>query len=186
MVSVLTLVFAFRTSAALAYAFGMAVTGTITITTLLFFYVVRHQWRTPLWLVLAGCGSLLVVDLLFFAANLTKITHGAWLPLLTGVSVFTVLITWQRGRALVTARRERDEGSLRRSSTSSMTAARRCSASPVPHFFSKIELHTGEEPGLRRWRKHLFVATSRITADAAEYLGLPRERTVIMRSRIEV
>ena len=50
MISVLVLVFAFRTSAALAFAFGMAVTGTITITTLLFFYIVRHQWRKPLWL----------------------------------------------------------------------------------------------------------------------------------------
>ena len=54
MVSVLTLVFAFQTSAALAFAFGMAVTGTITITTLLFFYIVRHQWRKPLWLVVLG------------------------------------------------------------------------------------------------------------------------------------
>ena len=53
MVSVLTLVFAFQTSTALAFAFGMAVTGTITITTLLFFYIVRHQWGKPLWLVCA-------------------------------------------------------------------------------------------------------------------------------------
>ena len=59
MVSVLTLVFAFRSSAALAFAFGMAVTGTITITTLLFFYIVRHQWGKPLWLVLAGAGGFL-------------------------------------------------------------------------------------------------------------------------------
>ena len=114
MVSVLTLVFAFQTSAALAFAFGMAVTGTITITTLLFFYIVRHQWRQA---ALAGARSaparFLAVDLLFLAANLTKIIHGAWLPLLIGVTVFTVLTTWQRGRALVTARRERDEGSLR-------------------------------------------------------------------------
>ena len=113
MISVLTLVFAFRSSTALAYAFGMAVTGTITITTLLFFYIVRSQWRKPLWMVLAGAGAFLVVDLLFFAANLTKITHGAWLPLLIAVVVFTVLTTWQRGRALVTKRRERHEGSLR-------------------------------------------------------------------------
>ena len=103
MVSVLTLVFAFQTSAALAFAFGMAVTGTITITTLLFFYIVRHQWRKPLWLVVPGGGLLLTVDLLFLAANLTKLTHGAWLPLLIGVTVFTVLTTWQRGRELVTA-----------------------------------------------------------------------------------
>ena len=59
MVSVLTLVFAFRSSAALAFAFGMAVTGTITITTLLFFYVARLQWDTPLWLVGLGAVALL-------------------------------------------------------------------------------------------------------------------------------
>jgi KUP system potassium uptake protein len=283
MVSVLGLVFAFRTSAALAFAFGTAVTGTITITTLLFFYIVRHQWRKPLWLVLAGGGALLMVDLLFLAANLTKITHGAWLPLLIGVTVFTVLITWQRGRLLVTKRRERDEGSLRafitelhnrqpplqrvpgtavflnRGKNTTPLAMRAnvehnhilhehvvilsIETQPVPHiaeadrlvvddlgyaddgishvaarfgykdapnvpyvlrlaasaglecpleideasyFLSTIELHMGEEPGMSRWRKHLFVATSRITADAAEYFGLPRERTVIMGSRIEV
>ena len=68
----LILVFAFRSSTALAYAFGMAVTGTIIITTLLFFYVARTRWGRPLWLVLLGGGALLLVDLLFLAANLTK------------------------------------------------------------------------------------------------------------------
>ena len=91
----------------------MAVTGTITITTLLFFYIARHQWGTPRWLVLAGGGGLLTVDLLFLAANLTKLTHGAWLPLLIGVTVFTILTTWQRGREIVTQRREHEEGPLR-------------------------------------------------------------------------
>jgi KUP system potassium uptake protein len=111
-ISVLTLVFAFETSAALAYAFGMAVTGTITITTLLFFHIVRRHWNTHLWLVALGAGVLLI-DLLFLAANLTKLVHGAWLPLLIGVTVFTVMTTWQRGRGLVTRQRETDEGSLR-------------------------------------------------------------------------
>ena len=73
MVSVLGLVLTFESSAALAFAYGIAVTGTITITTLLFFYIARHQWRTPLWLVLLGGGALLLVDLLFLAANLTKL-----------------------------------------------------------------------------------------------------------------
>ncbi len=109
----LTLVFAFQTSTALAFAFGMAVTGTITITTLLFFYIVRHQWQRPLWLVLIGAVPLLTVDLLFLAANLTKLVHGAWLPLLIAVSAFTVLTTWKRGREIVTQRREREEGPLR-------------------------------------------------------------------------
>jgi KUP system potassium uptake protein len=283
MFSVLTLVFAFESSTALAFAFGMAVTGTITITTLLFFYIVRHQWGKPLWLVVAGAGAFLAVDLLFLAANVTKIAHGAWLPLLIALTVFTVLTTWQRGRELVTARREREEGSLRefvdelherhprvqrahgtavflnRNKTTTPLAMRAnvehnqilhehvvilsIETLPVPHvarsqrlvvddlgyrddgishvearfgymeqpdvpdalrmaagaglecpleveeasyFLSTIELRPGEAPGMTRWRKRLFVATSHITADAAEYFGLPRDRTVIMGSLIEV
>ena len=113
MVAVLILVFAFRSSAALAYAFGMAVTGTITITTTLFFYYAHTRWRWPLWVVLLGGGALLFVDLMFFAANLTKLVHGAWLPLTIAVVAFTVMTTWQRGRVIVTEARERAEGPLR-------------------------------------------------------------------------
>ena len=112
LVAVLTLVFTFRSSAALAYAFGMAVTGTITITTLLFFYIVRYQWHRPWWIVAPGAAVLLTVDLLFFAANLTKLVSGAWLPLLIAIAAFTVMTTWQRGRELVTRQRQRDEGQL--------------------------------------------------------------------------
>jgi KUP system potassium uptake protein len=111
--AVLALVFTFKSAEALAYAFGMAVTGTITITTLLYFYVVRHQWGKPRWLVAAGACPLLAVDLLFLAANVTKLPHGAWLPLLIAAAVFTVLVIWQQGRALATRLRERDEGPLR-------------------------------------------------------------------------
>lgn len=110
---VLTLVFTFRSAAALAYAFGMAVTGTITITTLLYFYVAHHRSSAPGWLIAAGAVPLLAVDLLFFSSNLTKIPHGAWLPLLIGIAVYTVLITWQKGRALVSRLRAQDEGPLR-------------------------------------------------------------------------
>jgi len=56
----------------------------------------------------------------------------------------------------------------------------------LSYFVSRIELVLGQTPGMSRWRKHLFIATSRITADAAEYFRLPRERTVIMGSRIEL
>jgi len=113
LVAVLILVFAFRSSAALGYAYGMAVTGTITITTLLFLYVARVRWRAPLALVVLGGGALLTVDVLFLAANLTKLLHGAWLPLLIGLVAFTVLTTWQRGRELVTVTRDNVEGPLR-------------------------------------------------------------------------
>ncbi|AGB26516.1 K+ transporter [Mycobacterium sp. JS623] len=112
-VAVLILVFAFRSSAALGYAYGMAVTGTITITTTLFFYYARTRWGWPLWVVLSVGAFLLVVDLMFFAANLTKIVHGAWLPLLIGVVAFTVMTTWEKGREIVTRAREKAEGPLR-------------------------------------------------------------------------
>ena len=58
--------------------------------------------------------------------------------------------------------------------------------SGVTYFLSTIELHRGDSHGMSRWRKHLFIATSHITADAAEYFGLPRDRTVIMGSRIDL
>ncbi|MFD7732935.1 potassium transporter Kup [Kitasatospora phosalacinea] len=283
MVSVLTLVFAFRSSAALAFAFGMAVTGTITITTLLFFYLARTRWHTPRWLVAAGATALLTVDLLFVAANATKFFHGAWLPLLIGLAVFTVMTTWQHGRRTVTAERERQEGPLRefvdqlhsgqvpaatvpgtavflnRGKETTPLALRAnvehnhvrhehlvilsISTEPVPrvppeercvvdslgygedgivhvtagygymetpdvpatlalldpadtegpldldrasYFLSKIELRRGKLPTMAPWRKRLFIATSYITSDAAEYFGLPRDRTVIMGSQIEV
>jgi len=128
MVAVLILVFAFRSSAALGYAYGMAVTGTITITTLLFCYIARNRWHWPLWVVLIGGGALLVVDLMFFAANLTKLVHGAWLPLLIGILAFTAMTTWQKGRAMVTRARDEAEGSL-------------------PEFISEID---GHKPPLPR------------------------------------
>jgi KUP system potassium uptake protein len=283
LVSVLTLVVTFRTSAALAFAFGMAVTGTITITTLLFLYIARSHWGKPLWLVAIGGGGLLTVDLLFFAANLTKLVSGAWLPLLIALVTFTVLTTWQRGRELVTRQRRREEGSLRafveqlrvmqpppvrvpgtavflnRAKDTAPLALRAnvehnhvlhehvvilsIETLPLPHvppgerviiddlghrddgilhvtarlgymdepnvpdilqlareaeiespldehdvsyFLSTIALHAGGRGGMWKWRKRLFVATSRITADAADHFGLPRERTVIIGSRIDL
>ena len=283
MVAVLILVFAFRSSAALAYAFGMAVTGTITITTLLFFYIARTRWKTPLWLVLIGAGALLLVDLMFLAANLTKLVHGAWLPLLIAVIAFTVMTTWQRGQEIVTQARTAAEGPLRefvdqctegkssllrvpgtavflnRGKETTPLAMRAnvehngvlhehviimtidtlpCPRVPdsdrteiddlgyrddgiihltarfgymdkpdvlgvlrllspaqtegtiaiedASYFLSKIELTKGTAPNMARWRKQLFIATSYITADAADYFGLPPDRTVVMGSRIEV
>ncbi len=283
LVSVLTLVFAFRTSAALAFAFGMAVTGTITITTLLFLYVARTKWRTPLWILVPGGVVLLTVDLLFVAANLTKLAHGAWLPLLIGLTAFTIMTTWQRGREIVTAERARHEGSLaefvsklrsgkalirrvpgtavflNRGKQTAPLALRAnvehnhvrhehivivaIQTEPVPrvppaerlsvdnlgysddgiihvtarygymenpdipaalrtldltqtegvlelhdasYFLSKIELRRGNQPTMALWRKRLFIATSHITADAAEHFALPRDRTVVMGSHIDI
>jgi len=164
LVSVVTLVLAFRTSAALAYAYGTAVTGTISITTLLFFYYARHQWRWPLWIVLAGGGILLAIDLLFFASNLTKLTHGAWLPLLIGITIFTIFTTWQRGRELVTQIRDREEG-------------------PLPEFIA--QLHAMKPPLHRVPGTAIFLNRGKTTAPLAmranvEHNHVLHEHVVIM------
>jgi KUP system potassium uptake protein len=112
-VAVVALVLGFGSSEGLASAYGIAVTGTLAIDTVLFFVVVRMLWHKPLWLVLSGAVAFLIVDLAFFSANLPKVVHGGWFPLLLGLVVFTLLITWRRGRELVTDRRADAEGRLR-------------------------------------------------------------------------
>ncbi|HEY1705802.1 MAG TPA: potassium transporter Kup [Trebonia sp.] len=283
MVAVLALVFTFKTSNALAYAYGIAVTGTITITTLLFWYIARTRWGWPRPVVYGGAAILLLVDLMFFAANLIKFLHGGWLPVLVALLVFIVLTTWQKGRRVVTLHRQNDEGPLdefvndlhvrhlprvpgtalflNRGKETAPLALRAnvehnqvlheyviilsIETVPVPHvlvsgrltiddlgwtddqivhvtsrfgymdvpnvpnllplikqnpalagmnseqvsyFLSAIDLHLSPhvKHGWRIWRKRLFIATSRLTADAAEYFQLPRDRTVIMGSRIEI
>jgi KUP system potassium uptake protein len=111
-VAIVGLVLGFRTSSHLASAYGIAVTGTLAIDTLLFFVVVHTVWKRSLGLAITGAALFLVVDLSFFAANLTKLVHGGWFPIVIAVSVFTILMTWQRGRAIVTRNRMLAEGSL--------------------------------------------------------------------------
>jgi KUP system potassium uptake protein len=111
-IAVVALVLSFQTSTKLAFAYGMAVTGTIITTSVLFFFIVRHRWRWPLWLTLLCAGFFLTIELAFFASNLTKLTHGAWLPLTIGLLLFFVMTTWFRGRRLVTDERFKVEGPL--------------------------------------------------------------------------
>ena len=271
-VAVVTLVFAFRSSAALAYAFGMAVVKTIIITTLLFFYLARVHWRTPLWLVLLGGGVPPGDRPAVPRGEPHQARHGAWLPLLIGLVAYAVMTTWYRGREIVTRERERAEGPLRafldraprrgspRSCRSrappiflnrgketaplamranvehnqvrhehvvilsietvagaprpgdrahrdrrarlrrrrhrprqralrlhgdARTFRARCAlldprqteglidVDEASYFLSKIELTAGPAPTMARWRKRLFIATSYLAADAAEYFGLP-------------
>jgi len=112
MLAVVVLVLAFESSAALAFAFGMAVTGTILITTLIITVVAAHQWSWPRWVVVTGGTGMGLFMLVFLAANLTKLAHGAWVPLVIGTALFMVMTTWHRGRRGVTALRQRQEGPL--------------------------------------------------------------------------
>ena len=111
--AVVALVLGFGSSERLASAYGIAVTGTLAIDSLLFFFVVHWLWHKPFWLTISGATAFLIVDLTFFSANLTKVAHGGWFPLAIAFAVFSVLTTWQRGREIVTRRRIEEEGPLR-------------------------------------------------------------------------
>jgi KUP system potassium uptake protein len=282
LVGVLALVLAFQSSAKLAFAYGTAVTGTILVTSVLFFFIVRHRWHRPLWLTLAGAAFFLTIELGFFASNLTKIFHGAWLPLTIALVLFFVMVTWYRGRQLVTAERFEVEGPLtdfvkelrrkdppvarvsgtgvflNRGKETAPLSMRACvdhlhslpenaiilslETLPVPRvrpkdrldiddlgyqddrltfvrakhgyaeeydvpkivrqiakagvecpvdprhasfFLSRVELRPTDRPGMRLWRKHLFLLTARLSAEPSDYFKLPRQRTVTLGSQIE-
>ncbi|MGI8557233.1 MAG: potassium transporter Kup [Solirubrobacteraceae bacterium] len=112
-IAVAALVLGFGSSAKLASAYGVAVTGTFVLNTILFLSVARILWCQPRWKIVVGGIVFLGVELVFFAANLTKVVHGGWLPLVIALAVFTVLTTWQKGRQIVTRRRAEEEGDLR-------------------------------------------------------------------------
>ena len=279
--AVIALVLGFRTSTRLATAYGVAVTGTFVITTILFLVVARKLWGWSRWkLVLAGVvfGGL---ELTFFAANLTKVTHGGWLPLLIALAVFTTMTTWQRGREIVTANRTEKEGSLQafidqlhatdvprrpgiavflHPTIDTTPLAMRANlehngvlhenvvivsaqTDTIPHvppaerltidnlgyaddgishltarfgfqdepnipealrqacaeglhvsgnidnasyFLSRITIRQTAAPGMRKWRKQLFIALAHNAANPADYFCLPDDQTVVMGSHVDV
>ena len=109
---VVTLVLVFRSSARLTDIYGVAVTGTFILNTILFTAIARAMWKTP-WSRLAPLSLLfLSVEVSFFSSNLAKVAHGAWLSLAVGLAIAFVMITWRRGREMLTANRAAEEGSL--------------------------------------------------------------------------
>jgi len=283
MVAVTAIVVGFGSSARLASAYGIAVTGTFVLTTVLFAVVARARWNVPRWVVVPAATAMVVVDLTFFSANLTKVLHGGWLPLAIAALVFTVLITWQRGRIIVTANRTQVEGplqdfidalhardppvhrvpgtavflnanlrttplalranvehnhtlhattvilaiqtlrvpyvapehrvviddlgysddgithvtarfgfqdepnvpeTLRRAAEAGVERA--IDVADASYFLSKISIERTPAPGMRQWRKRLFITISRNAASPVEYFGLPGDRTITMGSSIPV
>jgi KUP system potassium uptake protein len=282
---VLVLMLGFRSSARLATAYGVAVTGTFLITTTLFLTVARVHWKWAMWKVVLAAVVIGGAELTYFAANLTKVLHGGWLPLLIGVSVFTVMKTWEHGRQIVTDRRTAREGPLpefvekvremkivrvpgtavfphptkettplalranvehnhvvhehvvivsaiaqnvphipeahritvddlgyRDDGILHLTvrygfqdeqdipaALRQAAAYPgIPggeldldldeasYFLSRVTLRLTHDPGMRMWRKRLFLALARNSASPAEYFRLPEHRTVVMGQQVDI
>jgi len=283
-VGVAALVLIFRSSTSLAEIYGVAVTGTFILDTVLFLVVARYLWRTAKWKLALLAGLFLSVEISFFTSNLTKIDHGAWIPLCAGLLAAIVMVTWRRGRVIVTANRTREEGPLQdflysvrmadppiqrarnvavylnpgklttplalkadvehhgvfhekvlivsvetvsiphvdpedrfavetlgsglfkiihvamrtgyREKTdvpSALALARKRGLLPrnldlehASYFVSRIRITPTSDPGMRHWRKLMFVAMARNATSPIEHFGLPVERTAIVGSSIGV
>jgi KUP system potassium uptake protein len=104
MVACLALVLAARDSGRLADTYGTAMTGTMAITAILFFFVARERWKWPLWKAAGLVSLFLAIDLPLFISCLAKIMTGGWFPLTIAAAVFTIMVTWKRGREILAAR----------------------------------------------------------------------------------
>ena len=102
--AIVAAVLMFGSSSALATAYGIAVTATMVITTVMTFFVIRYRWNYPWWLCLGATGFFLVIELVFFSSNIIKVLSGGWFTLLIAGAVFTLMMTWARGRQLLSAK----------------------------------------------------------------------------------
>lgn len=98
------LVLTFRSSSSLAAAYGISVSATMVITTILMFVVALRVWRWNLFLAIAVCSGFLAIDLVFFSANAIKIEQGGWVPLVIGGVIYMLMATWRRGRQILAKR----------------------------------------------------------------------------------
>ena len=98
----------FKSSSNLAAAYGIAVTLDMTITTVMTFFVLRYGWKYPLWPTALATGFFFVIDITFFASNTLKLLAGGWFPIVIGIGMFTLMVTWMQGRKLV-AEKLRDD-----------------------------------------------------------------------------
>ncbi|HEV2531339.1 potassium transporter Kup [Phenylobacterium sp.] len=108
MIGVVILLITFRTSSNLAAAYGIAVTGAMFVDTLLFFVIVRWMWKRPVWQAALASGGFAILDITFISSNLLKIPQGAWLPLVLGAGLVTIMLTWTRGAQILTDKTRRD------------------------------------------------------------------------------
>jgi len=109
LLGVLLLVTQFRSSSALAEAYGVAVSGTMVVTTLMAALVIWKSWKWSLWATAALMVPFLLIDTTFLSANLLKIFHGGWIPLLIGTLVMLVIFTWRKGANILSAKTRRLE-----------------------------------------------------------------------------
>jgi KUP system potassium uptake protein len=111
-IGVIALVLIFRRSTALADIYGVAVTGTFVLDTILFLAVARSMWKVARWKLALLGAVLLIVEVSFFSSNVSKVSHGAWIPLCVGLVTALLMVTWRRGFQIVTRNRTEEEGDI--------------------------------------------------------------------------
>ncbi len=133
LLGVLVLVVMFRTADNLAHAYGLAVTGTMLVTTILAYIVARRMWGWNRWAALSLAAPLALLDLTFLSANVLKIASGGWFPILMGLSLFLLMSTWVRGSRILTDKTRREAIPL--TDLMQMLAARRPHRAPGTAIF---------------------------------------------------
>ncbi len=171
MVAAVGLVIGFGSSSALAAAYGVAVATTMVITTLLIYVVMRERWKWTGALAMSVAGGFLIVDLAYFGANLFKIPDGGWFPLVIGLSIFTLITTWKKGRQLLLIRLRSDELSMERFAASvSKTDPIRVPGTAV-YMFSQVGM---TPPALLANLRHNEVLHERVIVLSVATADVPR------------
>ncbi|HUL01952.1 MAG TPA: KUP/HAK/KT family potassium transporter, partial [Gemmatimonadales bacterium] len=179
-VGTIALVLAFRDSSNLAAAYGIAVTGTMIITSILFHEVLTKIWKWPEWRAALLTGLFLVVDLAFFGANIIKVGQGGWVPIVAAIGVFTLMTTWRRGRVIV--QRVLNESSLPLDLFLKDLQRKDVPRVPGTAVFMTSDV-TGAPPVLLHHLKHNKVLHQRVVMMSFQTRGVP---TVSRRERLAV
>lgn len=178
MIATIGLVLGFRSSSKLAAAYGVAVTTTMVIATVLFYVITRERWG---WSRLAAgvpTALFLLVDLSFFAANIGKILHGAWFPLVIAAAIFILMMTWEKGRALLVAQ-------LQAGTLSLEDFRKSIAAAPPQRVSGKAVFLTGNPNGIPpalahnlRHNKVLHAETAMLVVVTERIPRVPREEKI--------
>ena len=112
MIGVIALLFTFQTSSNMAAAYGIAVTGSMFVDTLLFFVIIRYLWKKPLWMATLAAVGFGLLDIVFISSNMLKLPQGAWLPLVMGALLVVIMWTWNRGTRILGDKTRQDSVAL--------------------------------------------------------------------------
>jgi KUP system potassium uptake protein len=169
LVMVAILILTFRSSANLLPAYGLAVVGTMLITTIMMGVMIFRIWKVNFWLGLLGVSVFLVVDSLYLASGLAKLFEGAWFPILVGMVIFTLLTTWSAGRKLMQARLDESALPITVFIRSASNSATRVAGTAV--FMTSTP--DGVPPALLHNLKHNKVLHERIILLTVKTIGVP-------------